>query len=137
MAFNVNLSGTLSKTVCSNTQIGYVLEKIVSCTKETIMTYVVPSTADVDNYVTVNLEPFILQAGTSKIMYIETDKRITIKANVGACTGTSDVPSGDVVDFHGINVDTYALVNGDIKNLFINRTTGDVDDATVKVVLWG
>jgi len=133
--FSVKLSGTLNKTVSSSTQISYVLEKLVTCTKETIMTFVVPEGTP-ESYVMVNLDPFIVQTGATKLLYVETDKRITMKCNVGACTGTAP-SSGEVIDFHGVNIDTYMLITGDIKNLYFNRIEGDVDSANVTVRLWG
>lgn len=134
--FSVKLSGTLNKTVSSSTQIAYVLEKLVTCTKETIMTFVVPESSDPNSFVMVNLDPFIVQAGNTKLLYVETDKRITMKCNVGACTGTAPT-TGEVIDFHGVNIDTYMLITGDIKNLYFNRIVGDPDSANVTVRLWG
>ena len=131
MSFSVRLSGTLNKTVSSTTQIAYVLEKVVTCTKEAILTFVVPEGSP-SEYVTVNLDPFIVQAGATKLLYVETDKRITLKMNVG-----TSPTSGEIVAFDGVNIDTYALLTGDVDNLYFNRIDGDVDDANITIRLWG
>jgi len=136
MSFNVKSTTTVQKINSdSNTEMTFATSDTLSCTEESINTYVIPSQGATD-YIEVNLNPFTADVNqTTKYIQIETDKTIYLKMNVDAA-GTSPT-SDEVLAFGGILITNFALITGNLTNLYISRLLAEAGNATVKIRLFG